>query len=195
MTFSIDNPEGGCNHPIRKICLGKTLRITRVNAFHNLKPQYVTIDNALSYLEWTYCISSPVMLNMSFYLNLTLLNNKRTFFPDTSCFPFNLLVWFRKLSDCIFSLYWRGKYFEYLFFSSNQLIKYFFAFVKTGSETGNKISQHGELVIVMADKLWKYRHGELWSWWCEFTQYNPSEFILFLRWILRGKNDIKMIDE
>ena len=31
MTFSIDNPEGGCNNPPRKICLGKTLRRTRVN--------------------------------------------------------------------------------------------------------------------------------------------------------------------
>ena len=30
MTFSIGNPEGGCNKPLRKICLGKTLRITRV---------------------------------------------------------------------------------------------------------------------------------------------------------------------
>ena len=31
MTFSIDNPRGGCNNPLREICLGKTLRRTRVN--------------------------------------------------------------------------------------------------------------------------------------------------------------------
>ena len=32
MTFSIDNPEGGLQQPpLRKICLGKTLRRTRVN--------------------------------------------------------------------------------------------------------------------------------------------------------------------
>ena len=31
MTFSIDNPEGGLQQPpLRKICLGKTLRRTRV---------------------------------------------------------------------------------------------------------------------------------------------------------------------
>ena len=31
MTFSIDNPKGCCNNPpLRKICLGKTLRRTRV---------------------------------------------------------------------------------------------------------------------------------------------------------------------
>ena len=33
MTFSIDNPEGGLQQPpLRKICLGKTLRRTRVKA-------------------------------------------------------------------------------------------------------------------------------------------------------------------
>ena len=31
MTFSIDNLEGVATTPIRKICSGKTLRITRVN--------------------------------------------------------------------------------------------------------------------------------------------------------------------
>ena len=31
MTFSIDNPEGVATTPLRKICLGKTLRRTRVN--------------------------------------------------------------------------------------------------------------------------------------------------------------------
>ena len=29
---SIDNSEGGCNSSLRKICLGKTLRRTRVKA-------------------------------------------------------------------------------------------------------------------------------------------------------------------
>ena len=30
MTFSIDNPRGVATTPLRKICLGKTLRRTRV---------------------------------------------------------------------------------------------------------------------------------------------------------------------
>ena len=30
MTFSIDNPRGVATTPLQKICLGKTLRITRV---------------------------------------------------------------------------------------------------------------------------------------------------------------------
>ena len=34
MTFSIDNPEGGCNNPpLRKTCLGKTVRRTRVKRY------------------------------------------------------------------------------------------------------------------------------------------------------------------
>ena len=35
MTFGIDNPEGGvATTPLRKICLGKTLRRTRVKVSH-----------------------------------------------------------------------------------------------------------------------------------------------------------------
>ena len=38
MTFSIDNPEGGLQQPpLRKICLGKTLRRTRVKVKTGVK--------------------------------------------------------------------------------------------------------------------------------------------------------------
>ena len=37
MTFSTDNPGGLQQPPLRKICLGKTLRITRVNPSSNLQ--------------------------------------------------------------------------------------------------------------------------------------------------------------
>ena len=33
MTFSTDNPEGVATYPLWKICLGKTLRITRVKCY------------------------------------------------------------------------------------------------------------------------------------------------------------------
>ena len=35
MTFSIDNPRGVATTPLRKICLGKTLRRTRVKILNS----------------------------------------------------------------------------------------------------------------------------------------------------------------
>ena len=51
MTFSIDNPEGGCNNPLRKICLGKTLRKTRVK------------QNFLSQLALFFRQEKPIQLS------------------------------------------------------------------------------------------------------------------------------------
>ena len=45
MTFRIDNPEGGCNNPLRKICLGKTLRRTRVK----IKESFNDVGKKLSH--------------------------------------------------------------------------------------------------------------------------------------------------
>ena len=46
MTFSIDNPKGVATTPLRKICLGKTLRRTRVKAnMQNWTNEYCKVDN------------------------------------------------------------------------------------------------------------------------------------------------------
>ena len=53
MTFSIDNLEGVATTPLRKICLGKTLRITRVKATrqHNVIHHKLRINHAIIEIE------------------------------------------------------------------------------------------------------------------------------------------------
>ena len=69
MTFSIDNLEGGCNNPLRKICLGKTLRITRVNP--DLNP-YIILSLPPS-LPLTLTLTPTPTLTLTLTLNLTLI--------------------------------------------------------------------------------------------------------------------------
>ena len=55
MTFSIDNPEGGCNNPpLRKICLGKTLRRTRVNRIRSCGLDNTGVEYYVGILHTSY---------------------------------------------------------------------------------------------------------------------------------------------
>ena len=57
MTFSIDNPRGVATTPLRKICLGKTLRRTRVNT---RLPSFVSPKITVVYNAWNQNVKDVV---------------------------------------------------------------------------------------------------------------------------------------
>ena len=56
MTFSIDNPEGGCNNPLRKKCLGKTLRIGHIQI---ILSDHVSLKIRNTYIKLDFSATRP----------------------------------------------------------------------------------------------------------------------------------------
>ena len=70
MTFSIDNPEGVATTPLRKICLGKTLRITRVKAQNSTVHQMCIIHCCMDHLKRLFTDWKRVFMAWKDYLQL-----------------------------------------------------------------------------------------------------------------------------
>ena len=77
MTFSIDNPRGVATTPLRKICLGKTLRRTRVKVEWQI---LCDTENAGKSCQWSSKWKDGTLQKTVFFCNSKTKNQRKSFF-------------------------------------------------------------------------------------------------------------------